>query len=427
MHNVIIISHVFREKRSWKRWQLMVKNHEDIDLTLLAPKHWEEGRSADYTFGKTIKEKGIFIEEDRFRVNLIDMRHIKYFGWVSFDLIEIIKTKKPTLIYHIGHHQQISLTETLILRKLYSPSTKVVAFSMRGLPNDFDRQVDFKRNILNLIEKFKWNYFKKNIDAIMCHYPEAKLQFENEGIHQPIYIQTQIGFDRDLYKFSIEGRNEIRELFNIKDEYVFGSASRFSEDKGIDDILDSLPISGNWKYLILGSGTEYQTKRIQEKVIELSLEEKVIFCGFIEWTELSKYLSALDCFVHAPRTTQKWLETFSLAIVQAMAVGLPVIGNTSGSVPYQIGKDGIIVEEGNIEQLNNALKNAISNPNKYQEIGTLMKERALKCFEIRHLSECFYYSIKDIILNEFDEKKCDMTSFNTESFKNEKIGLSNET
>lgn len=420
MIKILIISHVFREERTWKRWKLLSEKYDDIDVTLLAPKYWEEGNSNVYTFGKITKEYGKSEEQERFRVRLIDMRQNRYLGWMSFDLINQIRIIKPDLIYHIGHHLQISLTETIIVRNLLSKSTKIAAFSMRGLPNSFNTGNSIKNKLLNKIEKIKWNIFKKNCDAVFCHYPSAKELFIKEGINKPIYIQTQIGVDSEVFKFTFEGRREIRNKYGISDAFVFGSASRFSDDKGLLEILRSLPRKGNWKYLMLGSGTKDQKDKIEVEIDNLGLRGKVILPGFIEWNEMPKYLSAMDCFVHVPRTTEKWVETFSLAIVQAMAVGLPVIGNSSGSVPYQIGEEGIIVQEGNIDLLSEKLTDIMNNLEYSKELGELMRGRVLKCFEVSHLTDCFYFTVKDILSGIYDSNKIDMTNFVNNDIYNEK-------
>ena len=87
-------------------------------------------------------------------------------------------------------------------------------------------------------------------------------------------------------------------------------------------------------------------QKIKAEIKENGLQDKIILTGFIEtWQDMAKYWNALDCAVHMPLTTPMWEETFSLALVQAMITGLPVIASSSGSVPYQVGDEGIIIKE----------------------------------------------------------------------------------
>ena len=95
-----------------------------------------------------------------------------------------------------------------------------------------------------------------------------------------------------------------------------------------------------------------------------------------------------------------------------MSTGLPIIGNTSGSVPYQLGNSGIIVPEGDIKTLQAQMKRLLDDPAEALRIGELMRQRALNCFDITHLTHCFYHTIRDILDGKFDPQKMDSTNFN---------------
>ena len=46
-----------------------------------------------------------------------------------------------------------------------------------------------------------------------------------------------------------------------------------------------------------------------------------------------------------------------------------------------------------------------------KRIGNLMRKRAMECFNIYHLDNLFYLTIKDIMNGVFDESKVDMTNY----------------
>ena len=153
-------------------------------------------------------------------------------------------------------------------------------------------------------------------------------------------------------------------------------------------------------------------RELKRKSRRTGLEDRIILTGFINnWTEMAEHWNALDCAVHTPLTTLRWEETFSLALVQAMITGLPVIGSSSGSVPYQIGPDGIIIEEGNIKQMREQMVRLMNDREACRELGTKMRERALTCFSIYHLNKLFYLTVLDITKGVYDEKKADMAQY----------------
>ena len=281
--------------------------------------------------------------------------------------------------------------------KKYCPQAKRLTFTMRSDQSYVKMRYNgLKSMIISFVSQKINNYNTRNSDAIFCHYPDARNAIIREGYTGQVFMNTQIGVDSELFSFSKTGRELVRKEFNIGDSFLFGSATRFNPEKGILDILEALPNEGDWKYMILGSGRDDEIATIKDKVKQLGYENRVIMPGVIGWDKLSDYLSALDCAIHVPRTTIDWKETFSLALVQAMAVGRPVIGNTSGSVPYQCGPDAIIVKEGNLEALHNAMRRMMDNPKEAALIGEKQQQYVLDSFETKRINECFYKVLVDL-------------------------------
>lgn len=396
MMKIVIVSPNFREKRFWKRWELFAQQYKDVEVVLLAPSNWTFGALKNYTFGKKIEFEGQAYEDANFKVRLIHTKQNMLNDWTSPDMGQIIKDETPDFLYVIGSHVQYSMMQALRACKKFCPNAKRLTFTMRS-DNPVAKVIDgnWKAKLVNLVQRRINNYNVKHSDAIFCHYPDARHAILKEGYKGHVYMNTQIGVDKGLFSFSQEGRDRIRGVFHVGDSFLFGSATRFNPQKGILDILEALPPEKDWRYMILGSGREDETAMIKRKVQELGYEDRVIMPGLIGWDKLSDYLSALDCALHVPRT-EGWKETFSLALVQAIAVGRPTIGNTSGSVPYQCGPDGIIVEEGKLDKLREKMVWMIDNPDEAQKIGLKQKQYVMDSFETARLNECLYGVLQDI-------------------------------
>ncbi len=424
MIKIIIINESFTNPIFYRRWEMLAIMHKDLDLYLLAPEH-EEIKAHAHSFGHDVKIEGVKLEKRNFHIKLFKKKSIRGIGWISPDFKKHIKTIRPDIIYNIGAHNQLSLMHLIHLRNRHLPSAKMLAFSMRG-PNYNAKH--FKDNCKPLSRYLKrrfggfyyakmtlW-YFNKNVDAVFCHYPDAYDCFREEGYKGPLYMQTQVGVNPELFHEDESWRREIREKYHIDDNtFLFGSATRFTVMKGLDDILNALPKEGNWKYLMMGSGMKEDTERLTNLIKSRGLQEKVILPGFIPLKQMPKYYNAIDCMLHCPRTAYSWVETFSIALVQSMIVGKPVIGTDSGSVPYQIGNDGIIVREGDIDALRDKMLWVLNNQDEAKKIGLKMKERASECFSILHLNELFYKTIvEDVMQGKYDETKKDMATYKTE-------------
>lgn len=426
MLKLIIINHTFQKENFYKRWMLLAEQHDDIDITLLAPTEWEWDKSKTLTFGHAQTLYGENIEKENFRIHLIDTKLDRYGDWTSKGLEDEILEIKPDMVYFIGGHTALTLIQIVSIKKKYRlTNMKILDFSMRGsAPTiNFHKQESGLKKVYHVIEQIvhegpRLRVLSKYCDAVFCHYPDALKAFRKDGYDKPIYIQTQVGVDPDIFHPDLDSRKKIREKYQIGDAFLFGSASRFHYSKGVSEIISALPPEGNWKYLLMGWGRDDEVDKIQREIKERNLEEKVILTGFIDnWHDMAEHWNALDCAIHAPITTPDWEETFSLALVQAMATGLPVIGSSSGSVPYQIGPEGIIVQEGNTIQLREAMIKLMMNPDYGKDIGQKMKKRALNSFSIYHLNAMFYDTILDIRNGDYDNSKIDMTIYITEQNK----------
>ena len=426
MIKIIIINHTFQKPEFYKRWQLLAHSHDDIDITLLAPSEWAWGKEKTLTYGHVDHLQGKIVEEDRFRIHLIDTQLNSMGEWTSVLLEKEILEARPDFVYYIGGYTAKTLMQIIDIKRKHKLSDmKVLSFTMRGHTPTFaytDGKFTVKQSLRFLAKQVilrpRFRRFKKHCDAVFCHYPAAMDAFKKEGYDKPVFMQTQVGVDPDVFYPSEVARQKIREKYNIGDAFLFGSASRFNPSKGLNEIIDALPQEGNWKYLMMGWGRDDEVEGIKRKIAERGFEDRIILTGFIDnWTDMAEHWNALDCAIHTPLTTYKWEETFSLALVQAMATRLPVIGSSSGSVPYQIGPDGIIVPERDVAALREKIEFMMNHPEECKRVGEKMYERAINCFSIYHLDELFYLTIKDLMNGIYDEKKSDMANCSVKMIK----------
>ncbi len=115
------------------------------------------------------------------------------------------------------------------------------------------------------------------------------------------------------------------------------------------------------RYLIVGSaspGNEDQVTRLKGLIAELGVDDLVILAG--ESDDPASVFAALDIAV-APSVQP---EPFGCVVMEAMAVGTPVIGSRAGGIAEQIvdGDSGLLFTPGDAESLAEALDRLLSNP-----------------------------------------------------------------
>jgi len=416
---LVCINHSFQIGYFSRRWELLAEEHKDIDVTLFAPQKYEWYKNKEYNYGKSYTITSDDIDKGNFHKRTFRVQNHKRTGWTSPDFRCLLNEIHPDIVYFIGNHRMASLYQVIKIVKKDMPDTKIIAFSMRGPVENL--VFSFKGNniLMKLHRRLQFEkqrlllrYFNNNIDAVFCHYPDAVDCFKKEGYNGPIYMQTQVGVNTEWFHPDEDARKDIREKYNITpDTYVFGSATRFTTDKGIDDIVKALPLDGDWKYIMMGNGSEDDVDRLKSLVKERGLEDKVIMPGMIDWYEISKYWNAIDCAIHVPHTASHWVETFSLSAIQPQATMKPIIGDDSGSVPYQLGFDEMIVPEGDIKALNGKIQWVLNHKTEAIEIGKKMYDRTIRSFSVQSLNELFYRTlVEDVLQGRYDEGKFDMAN-----------------
>lgn len=103
---------------------------------------------------------------------------------------------------------------------------------------------------------------------------------------------------------------------------VLLSVSRLSRSKGVYRILEIFRYVKNdypqVKLILVGQN--YEGQELIDKINKLRLEDSVQLIGQVSYSEVSKYYSKADIFVHP-----SYPESFGMVLLEAMLYGLPVI------------------------------------------------------------------------------------------------------
>lgn len=109
---------------------------------------------------------------------------------------------------------------------------------------------------------------------------------------------------------------------------VFGTVARLVPEKGLEDsirafsvVASELPGSA---YVIAGDGRERE--RLESLVASLGLQGQVRFLGYVD--DIAGCLAAMDLFLFPSHR-----EAMGIAVVEALAAGLPVVSTDVGGLP----------------------------------------------------------------------------------------------
>jgi L-malate glycosyltransferase len=133
-----------------------------------------------------------------------------------------------------------------------------------------------------------------------------------------------------------------------------------NDKKGLDLLLNAMSgIEANYVLHIGGGGS--QLEFYQAMASDLAIDHKCKFHGWVAHWEVPEFMTQLNFFVSASR-----FESFGMVMVEAMAMGLPVVATDSGGPKDFINEmNGILVPSENVERLRAGILQMINSYSSY--------------------------------------------------------------
>jgi glycosyltransferase involved in cell wall biosynthesis len=139
------------------------------------------------------------------------------------------------------------------------------------------------------------------------------------------------------------------------------------------------------KLRIVGSGREKESNmRLAER---LQISSSIEFIENVAYTRMAEIYSSADVFVLPSVPTNDWEEQFAMALIEAMASGLPAVATLTGAIPEMLGSAGLLVPPADFPALEDALRYFLKNPEECKKYGALARRRAEEMFPLQKSSK----------------------------------------
>lgn len=264
------------------------------------------------------------------------------------------------------------------------------------------------------------------LDAVSYHYATAKsmvaVSSENLNLCQKCFKMPQdwgkvIYYGRpDSYFVPpvATTRNRLRQEVGIpEDAIVCFTAARLTPVKGYQYQLEAIaqlkqsPVWSQIYFVWAGPGAtthDNMEPELRQKVSNLGVSDRVKFLGQ-RW-DISDWLDASDIFILPSKA-----EGMPLAVMEAMAKGLPVIATAVSGIPEELGETGKLLPnpnldpKGTVRELAITIEAWVANSELRQSVGKECKLRAEKMFREERMLQEYLNTIAEALSREKDSEK----------------------
>jgi len=224
-----------------------------------------------------------------------------------------------------------------------------------------------------------------------------------EGLRaQGIFDQEKIvcihnGIDIDRF---VNGRKEVTGEERVADQKLrIGMIGHLAPIKGQTDFIRAAAairdLRDDVEFIIAGedkSPSGENRRGLEELVDELDLNQRVRLSGWVE--DVAKLLPTFDLFISPSRS-----EPFGLAIVEAMAAGVPVVATMSEGAREIIDDDqtGRLVPIGAVEPLTKAIVELLSDPKERDRLSNNAQRSVRERFSLERMLEATEQVYRDVL------------------------------
>ena len=199
----------------------------------------------------------------------------------------------------------------------------------------------------------------------------ARKVLESLDLDVPIEI-VHLGTTPSYFRPGVD-TSQVRQKYGLNGGPWLLTVARLEWHKGIDTVMKALPairaMHPATRYAIVGMGD--LLPKFQQLHRELGLGDAVRFLTGVPDDDLPAIYNAADLYVGASRRYDLLAEGFGIALVEASASGLAVVGGRSGGVPDAVreGETGILVDPDDPAAVAAGINELLTNPERRKQLG----------------------------------------------------------
>jgi glycosyltransferase involved in cell wall biosynthesis len=273
----------------------------------------------------------------------------------------LLKKFKPDII-HIQDHFSISAAVVSVNKKQGTPIIGTNHFMPENLTALIHSEKWKKKLSISL-----WKSFSKVYNQLLL--VSTPSETAAELIRPKLNVEVlSISSGIDLAIFNPYGDTaNIRKKYAIPNKPILLFVGRVDPEKHLEEVIHAVALAikkNDFYFVIVGKGIAKQS--LENLAKELGIADKVVFTGFVPEEDLPFFYKLSRCFIIASIA-----ELLSLATLQAMASGLPIIAANACALGelVEVGVNGYLFDTGDIDTIAESICKVIDQDDLYRDMG----------------------------------------------------------
>jgi glycosyltransferase involved in cell wall biosynthesis len=234
-----------------------------------------------------------------------------------------------------------------------------------------------------------YRWLTRACDRLVYVCDNQRRYWQDRGLNAQHSLVIHNGIDVDHFAHGHSGEDLVvlrAALGFHSGDYVIGLCAALRPEKAHCDLLEALAAlvarGVHAKALFIGDGSE--RSNIEARTRQLGLQQRVVITGL--QNDVRPYIALCNVLVLPSRT----IETFSIAALECMALGKPLVLSDVGGASEQVtsGENGFLFPAGNINALAHYLE-SLTDPAKQSAMGRRGAELVRERFTMRRMLQAY--------------------------------------
>lgn len=241
-------------------------------------------------------------------------------------------------IVHLQDHYFISRAVRRLARERQTATVGTNHFLPQNLTANLPLPAACRSRLVPLLWRHMLHLYNR-LDAVSTPTQTAAGILRDQGIKAPV-TAISCGVDVERFRPDPLARREMRQRLTLAAESpLFLYVGRLDHEKGLQEVVQAFADMGEQQAVLALAGRGSCADRLREQSRRLGLEARMRFPGYVTAEELPRLYNAADCFIMAG-----YAELQSIATLEAMACGLPVLAADACALPELVtpGENGLL-------------------------------------------------------------------------------------